>query len=166
VDLLRYLCGEVIAVQAFQSSTARGHEVEDTAAVTVQFENGALGTITVSDSIVSPWSWELTAAENPAYPETNQTCYLIGGTKGSLEVPTAKLWQQDKPRSWWRDLKAANYVSDHFDPLDQQIRHFYDVIRGVSEPLVSGVEGVRTLRVIEAIKASAATGERQSISTL
>ena len=41
-------------------------------------------TLNVSDTIVAPWSYELTAGENPAYPITNQSAYYIGGTKGSI----------------------------------------------------------------------------------
>lgn len=163
IDLLRYLCGEVIAVQAFQSSATREHEVEDTAAVTLQFASGALGTVTVSDSVVAPWSWELTAAENPVYPETRQTCYLIGGTRGSLEVPTGKIWQQDEPRSWWRALQSRHTESAVQDPLDAQIQHFCHVIARTEPPLVSAAEGVATLRVIEAIKRSALSGGMQDV---
>jgi len=142
-------------VQAFQSSAARGHEVEDTAAVTIQFASGVLGTVTVSDCIVAPWSWELTAAENPAYPKTQQTCYLIGGTQGSLEVPTGKVWQQDEPHSRWRALQSRQIETAVQDPLDAQIQHFCRVIARTEPPLVSAAEGVATLRVIEAIKKSA-----------
>ncbi len=162
IDLLRHLVGEVASVQAIQSSAARGHEVEDTAAALLTFENGALGTITASDSIVGPWSWEQTAGENPAYPETDQHCYLIGGTKGSLSLPNGEVWGQDEPRSWWRDFQRSGPASpSEADPLVRQIAHFCDVIRGQASPLVSGREGLQTLRVIDALKRSAEHGVAQ-----
>ena len=43
--------------------------------------------MTVSDKVASPWSWEFTAGENPAYAHTQEACYMIGGTLGSLSVP-------------------------------------------------------------------------------
>ena len=49
----------------------RKHKVEDTATVNLIFESGALCTLNISDTIVAPWSYELTAGENPAYPVTN-----------------------------------------------------------------------------------------------
>ncbi len=160
IDLMRWLIGEIATVRAVQSSAARGHEVEDTAAALLTFDNGAIGTITASDSIVGPWSWEQTAGENPAYPETDQHCYLIGGTKGSLSLPNGEVWGQIEPRSWWRDFQRSSPAapSDE-DPLVRQIAHFCDVIRGGAAPLVSGSEGLQTLRVIEALKRSAETGE-------
>ncbi len=158
IDLLRYLLGEVTAVQAFDSNETRGHEVEDTAAILLRFESGALATVTVSDSIVAPWSWELTAAENPVYPETGQACYLIGGTRGALEIPVGRIWSQEGERSWWRPLDLETYEVERYDPLDLQLRHFCEIIAGKSEPLVSGREALRSLQVIEAILAAARSG--------
>lgn len=67
VDLLRYLCGDIVAVQAAQSNRLRGNAVEETAVIILHFASGALGTVNVSDTIQSPWSWEFTTGENPAY---------------------------------------------------------------------------------------------------
>lgn len=155
VDLMRHLVGEIVEVEAFQSNHTRGHEVEDTAAIILRFANGALGTLSVSDTIVGPWSWELTAAENPAYPATKQNCYFIGGTHGSLEVPASKIWSQDEPRSWWEPIDPSQDSIDLEDPLDTQISHFCEVINGTEEPLVSGLDGLRSLQIVSAIKASA-----------
>ncbi len=160
IDLLRYLAGEIISVQAAEASHARNHDVEDTAAIIVRFANGALGTVTVSDSIVAPWSWELTAAENPAYPVTNETCYFIGGTLGSLEIPKGKIWTQAGERGWWQPIQQASYDVVRRDPLVKQIDHFCKVISGAEKPVVSGREGLTSLKVIEAIKASARDGSR------
>ena len=46
--------------------------------VGIIFASGMLGTVTVSDKIVSPWNWELTAGENPAFPHTGESCHVIG----------------------------------------------------------------------------------------
>ena len=155
IDLLRYLIGEVRSVQAFGSNQTRDHEIEDTAAIILSFANGALATITVSDTIVSPWSWELTAEENPAYPATRQNCYFIGGTRGSIEIPGGKVWFQKGERSWWEPINHKSYDVEHRDPLDTQISHFCDVIIREAEPLISGHDALRSLQVIEAIKESA-----------
>lgn len=164
VDLMRYLVGEIVSVQAIQSNKTRGNEVEDTTVILLQFANGALGTMTVSDTIVSPLSWELTAKENPAYPATKQNCYSIGGTHGTLEIPTGKIWSQDTQngveRSWWNPINSEAYDVDLSDPLDTQIEHFCDVIEGKAKPIVSGEEGLKSLQVIEAIKQAAETGNK------
>ena len=159
VDLLRYLVGDVLSVHAMAAPSARGHENEDVAAAVLKFEGGAVGSISVSDTVVAPWSWELTARENPAYTATDQSCYQLGGTHGSLSLPDLKLWQNNGERSWWQPMSTTSFPIDFSDPLLNQIQHFCQVIRGEQEPLVSGEEGVETLRVIEAIQISAKNGE-------
>jgi predicted dehydrogenase len=158
IDLLRYLCGEVRTVQAFDSNRVRGHQVEDTAAIIMAFDNGALATVTVSDTIVAPWSWELTAGENPAYPNTGQSCYFIGGTHGSLEIPGGKVWSNPSQRSWWEPINSVSSKVDEQDPLHAQISHFCRVISRSEKPIVSGREGLRTLQVVEVIKRAANSG--------
>lgn len=158
IDLLRHLCGEIDRVQTQYSSATRGFEIEDTAVSTLAFANGALGTLTVSDSAVAPWSWELTAAENKAYPATGQACYMISGTRGALEIPTLRVWSQGDSPSWWAPIDARREDVAAEDPLALQIRHFCDVIAGRAAPLVTGREGVRTLGVIHAMQRAARHG--------
>ena len=164
IDLIRHFCGDVASVHALESNIVRGNEVEETAVIMLRFVGGALGTISVSDTVVAPWSWELTARENPAYPATAESCYLIGGTNGSLSLPNLTLWQNQGQRSWWNPLSGTKIPFDLDDPLVAQALQFAAVIRGEEEPLVSGEEGLKTLRVVEAVKHSAATGETVNFS--
>lgn len=158
IDLMRYLCGDIASVQAIASNDVRGHPVEDTAAVLLRFGNGALGTLTVSDTIVAPWSWEMTAAENPAYPVTGESCYRIGGTKGSLSLPDLAVWQNSGQRSWFQPIAREAQIRSAGDPLVLQLRHFADVIRGQAEPLVSGYDGLQALKAVDAVLRAARSG--------
>lgn len=164
IDLLRYLCGEIDEVQAFQSNAVRQHAVDETTVVILRFASGALGTMNVSDTIVAPWSWEHTTGENPVYPQTDQSCYHIGGTHGSLSVPRLELWSNADRRGWWEPFAVERVVSSDADPLRLQIEQFCQVIRGNETPLVSGDEGLMTLKVIDAVQHSARTGERVRIT--
>ena len=163
IDLLRYLCGDVVAVQAMESNAIRGHVVEETAVLLLKFASGALGTMNISDTIVGPWSWEQTTGENKAYPQTDQSCYHIGGTLGSLTVPKLEVWTNDNRPSWLEPLRAERQYTVDADPLRLQIQHFCRVISGEEPPLVSGREGLQTLKVIEAAKAAARSGHRTMI---
>ena len=159
VDLIRHLCGEIVSVQAQSTKSMRGFENEDVAGALLIFANGAIGTISVSDSIVAPWSWEMTSKEYPIYPATSQSSYMIGGSHGSLSVPDLSLWTHTTERDWWSPISATAVPQDASDPLVNQIAHFVDVIAKRAPPLVSGAEGLRTLTVVEAIQTSASTGE-------
>jgi predicted dehydrogenase len=158
IDLMRHLVGEIAEVQAMVANRVRGAAVEDAAVILVRFENGALGTFNVSDAIPSPWSWELTAAENPAYPATGAACYHIGGTHGSLELPNLKLWHDEGRRDWMTPIQARMSPAAVADPLVRQIDQFAAVIAGEQPPLSSGREGLRTLEVIAAVRMAARTG--------
>lgn len=159
IDLMRYLCGEVVAVQAMDSHEIRGNAAEESCVVTLRFANGALGTITLSDTAVAPWSWEHTTGENAIYPQTDQTCYFIAGTEGSLTVPKLELWRNPAKKSWWEPFEVTRHIAPKADPLPLQIAQFARVIRGEEAPLVPGHEGLAAMRVIDAVKRAARTGE-------
>lgn len=163
VDLLRLFCGEVVSVQAQKTPALRGYENEDLAAALLRFSSGALATLSVSDSIAAPWSWELTSGENPAYSKTSQSCYLIGGSTASLSLPDFRLWQHEGGPHWWHPMTETPQVipptSEENDPLVLQIAQFAAVIAGTETPLVSGEEGLKTMVVIEAIARAAQSGQ-------
>ena len=165
VDLIRHFCGEVVSVQAQACKSHRGFENEDVAAAVLRFENDAIGTISVSDSIVAPWSWEMTSKEYPIYPATSQSSYLVGGSHGSLSVPDLTLWTHEELRDWWTPISATSVPRGASDPLINQIKHFLAVISGQEEPLVSGQEGLRTLEVVDAIQRASRTGETVHLSS-
>jgi predicted dehydrogenase len=159
IDDLRNLCGDVISVQAAESSAARAFPVEDTAAILLRFRNGALGTLMISDAAAAPWSWELTSGEDKAYPHTDQFCYLIAGTEGSLTVPRLDIWHYAEDRTWWAPIECARRIVPEQDPLTLQMRHFCEVVRGKAKPLLDGRDGTRTLETTLAVKKAAETGE-------
>ena len=159
IDLLRFLCGEIVDARAMRSSIVRNFPVEETAAVLLRFANGALGTFNVSDTIVAPWSWEHTSGENAAYPRTDESCYLIGGTEGSLTIPRLELWRNGHARGWHEPFSTERHIAAVRDPLRLQIEHFCRVIRDCEAPLVSGQEGLASLRVIEMIRRAAIADE-------
>ncbi|MTE01175.1 gfo/Idh/MocA family oxidoreductase [Paracoccus sp. YIM 132242] len=160
IDTLRYLLGDITAVTASESNGVRGHPVEDTAVILLEFASSVLATASVCDATVAAWSWEASSGENPAYPQVDQDCYLIGGTHGSLALPSLTLRTAQGERSWHSALDTSRIAVPAEDPLARQVAQFARVIRGEEPPLVSGREGLETLRVIEAVKQSAATGTR------
>src|SRR3954447_10549716 len=157
IDDLRNICGDIVAVQAAESNAARGFPVENTAAMILHFANGALGTLNISDAANAPWSWELTAGENKAYPHTDQFCYLVAGTKGSLTVPRLDVWSHEGD-GWWTPMEAERRIVPEQDPLTLQMRHFCQVIHGEAKPILDGRGGTRTLETTLAVKKAAETG--------
>ena len=159
IDLLRCLAGEIVAVGGCTSSAVRGFATEDSAALTLNFASGAVGSMVLSDAAVSPWSWEQASGENPArFVENDQNPYRYFGTEAALEFPRLTLWRHDGPASWSRPIAASAVAVPRADVFSLQIAHFARVIRGREEPRVSGREGQRTLAATLALFEAAFTG--------
>jgi predicted dehydrogenase len=159
VNNLMSLAGEIVAVQAATSNATRNFPVEDTAAMIFQFDGGALGTFTLSDTSASARSWEQTAQEDRAYASyPDEDCYHIAGTVGSLSVPTMRVRTFPGTRSWWQPFDSSVEDTDRSDPLANQVAHFAALIRGTADPICTGRDGLNALRVVEAVVASARTG--------
>jgi hypothetical protein len=71
----------------------------------------------------------------PAYRMWRSSNQQIGGTHGSLSVPRLELWTNKAKRGWWNPSRSS----------------------GTSPPM--GREGLMTLKVIDAVKRAATTGE-------
>ena len=156
IDCLRMLCGDITTVQAATSHAARNFVVEDTAAATLTFANGALGTLLVSDTAAGPWSWEWGSRENPARPYEPENAYLVVGTRGSLAVPGLQLRLYEPGHETW-DLPMTQtrlHVALE-DAYFEQMRNFTAVIRGTEIPAISGRGGLETLATTLAITESA-----------
>jgi predicted dehydrogenase len=155
------LCGEIVAVQAQSSNATRGFAVEDTVAIGLRFENGALGTFLLSDTAGSARSWEQTSRENTDYPSyDDEDCYVIAGDMGSLSVPTMRLktYGRKEDRSWFKPFETGVAEMVRADPLEKQLAHFCDVIAGTAQPLVTVYDGIQNLRIVEAIAQATRTG--------
>jgi len=156
IDNLRFICGEIKQVYAITSSATRRFEVEDTLSISIAFENGALGSMIVSDTVSAPWTYELTTGENPYFPKVEENCYYFNGTLGALAFPQMEHWYyKDKEAGWQYPLEKSILGASHADPLQVQLEHFGRVIQGDEIPLVNGQDATRSLAVVLAVLASA-----------
>ena len=167
VHNLRMLAGDIVAVQAFASSAARGFPVEDTVAINLRFASGVLATFLLSDTAASARSWEQTSQENRSYPSyDDEDCYVVVGTFGSLGIPTMRLktYARADDRSWWKpfEVGVADMVRD--DPIRLQMEHFGAVVRGETQPVVTARDGLQNLKVTEAIAEATKTGVTVNIA--
>jgi len=162
IDNLRYICGEIAEVFAVTSNRVRNFSVEDTAAVTFRFENGAVGTAFVSDCVPSLSAYEATTGENPLIYHDYGNCYYFYGTEASLLFPQMKrLFYSDRARLGWHYpiTEQGQKVLQAEDPYVKEFKHFARVIRGEETPRISGEDGRRTLEVALAVQLSGETGQ-------
>lgn len=158
VDLLRFLLGEVVSVQAQTSSAVRGFEVEDTAAAVLRFACGALASLTVSDAVVAPWNWDLAAGEASHYAKQDVDAIFITGTEASLTLPRLQVARYRGSRGWHEPLTLERTPVHAADPYVEQLRHLRAVVEGRETPVCSGRDGLRTLQTTLAVHEAARRG--------
>lgn len=157
IDNLRFTCGEIEQVYALTSAGARGAAVEDTATISCVLADGVLGSIIISDATPSPWSYESTMFENADFAHAAENCYFFMGDKASLAFPRMELWHyaHEEQTAWQHPLAKQQLHIESADPLQKQLSHFCRVIQREETPLVTGLEGLRTLAATLAIHESA-----------
>jgi predicted dehydrogenase len=158
IDVLRFVAGEITAVQAFTANAVRGFAVEDTAVVSLRLASGALASAMISDAVAAPWSWELTTGENPMFPTVAENCYVFAGTSGSLTLPKLELWRYGAESGWTAPLQREQITVTRADPYPRQLAHFCRIIAGTEQPLVTGEDAARTLAVTLAVQRAAERG--------
>lgn len=155
LDCFRFIAGEITSVQAMSSNRRRGYDVEDTSAVLLQFECGALGTFLISDCVASPYIWDVASGQALYFPHQPEDCYYLGGTKGTLGVPTMILWKYEEDGDWRSPLSCRRVAIERSSCYTKQLDNFAAVIDGREQPVVSALDGALTVAVISAVEQAA-----------
>ena len=151
VDLLEWMMGDVESVFAKSTTALADIEAEDTAVVTLKFKNGALGII------------EATTATRPKDLEGSIS---ILGEKGTVEIGGFAV---NKMKTWsFTESKPDDekVLSDYsVNPPDvygfghkTYYEHVVDCIVNNKQHLVDGLQGRKSLELINAIYESIETG--------
>ncbi len=152
IDTLRFVCGEIVSISARTRRGLRDHPKEETAAVLIEFEGGALGTFLLSDAAPSPWTWEQATGENPIYPRTSENVYRFVGSEASLDFPNLVLWRHAGATPDWRHLITSQAIEMGLeDAYVAQCRHFCAVISGTELPRITAPDAARTLEATLAV---------------
>lgn len=172
LDLLRYLVGEVVRVDA-RYWTGHPHftnNAEDRAVATLEFANGAIGQLTASFSSRAPWSFQ----------------FLLLGERGSAWTPPP---QDASPLMAHRapaviasndgDGEQGFRGADSFqpiptddlglpsdDPYINEIQHFARCCEDGGEPISSGRDNLETMKIVFGIYESARSGAPIDLAAL
>ncbi len=169
VDLLRAVCGEIEAVQGAATKANRGFAFDDTAAIIFHYASGALGTLVISESTPSPWSWEASVSDGMGFHNAGQDHAQFIGDEASLGFPSLTAWRYDRndqDPGWHSPLRASQLDAPRGNPYVNQIDHLFRVVRGLEKPRVSGQEGLRSLAVVNAVIEAARTGQVVNVDEL
>lgn len=155
IDLLQLLVGRIVRVYAEKAPSTRGYEAEEGIALTLKFENGAVGTFLALDNASSPFTFEQATGEFSYHPYTGQDCYRIFGRRGTLNIPNNELWTPENLEEGWKSrLKTDVLPCSDGEAFLRQLQNFAEVIRGQSVPSCAGEDGLAAVAVCQAIRES------------
>jgi UDP-N-acetyl-2-amino-2-deoxyglucuronate dehydrogenase len=157
VDLLLWLMGDVVTVQARMATALHNIEGEDTAIALLEFASGAMGTLVAATSAYPgyPRRLELTGSEGTVILEHDRII------RADLKTPRPDLIGTDSGDS---NQQATSAVVSDVRGHQALIEDFLRAIKTNSRPACDGKEGRRSVALIEAIYESARSGERVSVS--
>jgi len=131
IDIARFLLGPLVKVQAEKGRNVQGLEVEDTAHIYFKTHLDTQGVIDLSWSIHK---------ERDSYVE-------IFGTQGALSIG----WKTSK----YRQNETLDWVDfgtgyDKLGAFKRQLENFVASIKGRENPLITSIDGLESVKVIEA----------------
>ncbi len=152
VDLLLWLLGDVVRVQARTGTLLHKIEAEDTAAAILEFASGALGI------------FHATTAAYPGYPRRVE----ISGTEGTVilehdRIIAAKLRSTPaaaESAAIDENQSASSAAVTDFRGHQAVLEDFLQAIQQHRAPACDGLEGRRSIALVEAIYRAAKTPDR------
>ena len=157
LDLLTWMMGDVKSVHAYASTALVDIETEDTAVATLQFENGAIGTI------------EATTATRPKDLEGS---FSIMGSSGSVEISgfaVNELRHWNFKEALDSDIDVINRYSEN-PPNVYGFGHkayYNQVVKSIIEDknlAVDGKSGFKSLKLLHAVYRSIEDGREVFLS--
>lgn len=132
VDIARFLLGPIALTQAQFGRQIQDIPVEDTARIYFQNKSGVMGTIDLS--------WSLNK-EAPVY-------ISIYGTEGTLLIG----WKSSQYKLHGKGkVETFGKGYDKQKAFLNQGRHFIDCIRGKAKPVITPLDGLESVKVVEKV---------------
>ena len=139
VDMFRFLIGEVKDLYAKSATRAQEISGSDTVALLVESVGGVFGTLEGS------WSSPHSEKRIEVYGERGAIVidYITNRSRFSLDDGTTE----------WIETEDAAYERFHWE-----INHFLDCVEGKSDPIVTGEDGIESMRTVNLALHSAKEG--------
>jgi predicted dehydrogenase len=135
IDLFRYLVEEVGSATGRLTTINPKLKVEDSAAVVLQGENGALG---LADA-----SWSTPGGRNVVEIYGTAGACIVDYDTNQVRFKTADMAVWDT-----REIEGP-------DRFQREILHFADAVRGLQPLMADGHDGLRAIEIVEQVYASA-----------
>ena len=156
IDALQWVVGDVESVQAMTGRVARDLECEDTGAIALSFENGAMGTIEVTTGVVGGNDrLEVSATNGSIGFDGDDLVDCVVGT-GETSAYQAEITEHS--------LEASPHP--HGEGHIGVVQDFVTAIANGTEPEVPAAQARKAVDIILAAYRSSETGQRIDLETL
>jgi UDP-N-acetyl-2-amino-2-deoxyglucuronate dehydrogenase len=155
VDLLLWLMGEVRKVWAKTTTALHDIEVEDTAVAAFEFSSGAIGTLEAATSAYPGYArrLELTGSEGTVIIENDRLIAVNLRATDLISEPAAGADERSVS-------PTISDVSGHRRVLED----FLQAIATGKQPLCDGLQGRRSVELVQAIYQSSQSGEAVTLA--
>jgi predicted dehydrogenase len=160
VDLLLWLMGDVAQVNAKAKTALHDIEVEDTVVATLEFANGAIGTLEAGTSVYPgyPRRIELTGSEGTIILQDNRIIAVDLRDAGEDVVRP-----QAVPKEETNNQRATSAVVSDVSGHRRILEDFLRAIETDGKPVCDGYEGRRSVELVQAIYESSRTSKSVTV---
>lgn len=158
LDLLQHLVGPVASVIGRTATRRHAIEVEDLATALLRFENGAMGVVESATAIRPALRsrLEIHGSRGAVVANAQYDQFLVWeveGAPGPPNLPETREWlDTDDP---WAYPQTRHRV---------QLQDMADAVREGRDPVLTGEEALRSLRLVKAIQRSARCGREVTLA--
>jgi predicted dehydrogenase len=171
IDLARYLVGEVDAVGGFVRTFIPGREVDDAVEATVEFKNGAVGTIEATRLALgrrNAFQWEINGDRGSLFfdmERLNELHVFRADDDPARGFKSVLVTEPDHPfiEHWW----PPGHIIGWGDTFVHELHHMLTAIAGDTDVAPHGAtfeDGYRAAEVCDAIVRSSESGRRETVT--
>jgi len=160
VDLLLWLMGDVTRVNARAVTALHDIEVEDTVVATLEYANGAIGTLEATTAAYPGYARriELTGSEGTIIVEDSQ---ILAADLRNPGEDLARI--QSRPKDEVDKARSTSPVTSDVSGHRKVLEDFLRAIETNGNPMCDGEEGRRSVELVLAIYESSRTGSPVAI---
>ena len=165
VDIARYLVGEIASVSAEVRTYVDGHPVDDAFVATIEFENGAIGTLEASRLArgrVNSHAWEINGSDGSLSFDVERLNELeVADGPGFRRVLVTEP-QHPFMHFWW----PPGHIVGWGDTFTHELYHLLAAVAGRATVAPHGAtfeDGYRCAEICDAILRSSTSGRKETI---
>jgi predicted dehydrogenase len=171
IDLARYLAGEIEAVAGFLRTFVPGREVDDAVEATVEFENGAVGTIEATRLALgrrNAFQWEINGTKGSLYFDMERMNELqVFRSDGDRARGFKNVLVTEADHPFWQHWWPPGHIVGWGETFVHELHHFLAAIADGTDVAPHGAtfeDGYRAAEVADAIVRSSESGKRERIA--